>query len=128
MAKKTEMKAKVVKKAKPAPKAKAVKKAAPAKKAKPAKKSKAVKKADMGLIGLAVMGENLVLNMESKGYTVACFNRTVSKVEAFVEGRAAGKNIIGCKNLKELAASLLNRLSRRSAGPFEAVDCSSIPQ
>ncbi|MFO7937968.1 MAG: decarboxylating NADP(+)-dependent phosphogluconate dehydrogenase [Kiritimatiellia bacterium] len=64
------------------------------------------KKADIGLIGLAVMGENLILNMESKGYTVACFNRTTSKVDAFVKGRGADKNIIGCKTLKELAANL----------------------
>jgi len=64
------------------------------------------KKADIGLIGLAVMGENLILNMESKGYTVACFNRTTSKVDAFVTGRGADKNIIGCKSLKELAANL----------------------
>ena len=45
--------------------------------------------ADIGLIGLAVMGENLVLNMESKGFTVAVYNRTVSKVDAFVRGRGA---------------------------------------
>ena len=69
-------------------------------------KSKRKKKADIGLIGLAVMGENLILNMESKGYTVACFNRTTSKVDAFVEGRGSDKNIIGCKTLKELAANL----------------------
>ena len=43
-----------------------------------------MKKADIGLIGLAVMGENLVMNMESKGFTVAVFNRTTSKVDAFV--------------------------------------------
>ena len=49
-----------------------------------------MKKADIGLIGLAVMGENLVMNMESKGFTVAVFNRTTSKVDAFVNGRAAG--------------------------------------
>ena len=53
-------------------------------------------KADIGLIGLAVMGENLVMNMESKGFTVAVFNRTTEKVDKFVTGRAAGKNIIGC--------------------------------
>ncbi len=46
------------------------------------------KKADIGLIGLAVMGENLVMNMESKGFTVAVFNRTVEKVDAFTCGRA----------------------------------------
>ena len=50
------------------------------------------KLADIGLIGLAVMGENLVLNMESKGYTVAVFNRTVSRVDEFMAGRGAGKN------------------------------------
>ena len=64
------------------------------------------KKADIGLVGLAVMGENLILNMESKGFTVACFNRTVSKVDDFVNGRAAGKNIIGCRSLEELVANL----------------------
>ena len=60
--------------------------------------------ADIGLIGLAVMGENLILNMESKGFTVACFNRTVSKVDDFVNGRAKGKNIIGCHSIEELVA------------------------
>ena len=63
-------------------------------------------KADIGLIGLAVMGENLVLNMESKGFTVAVFNRTVEKVEAFVEGRGAGKNLIGARSIEEFVASL----------------------
>jgi 6-phosphogluconate dehydrogenase len=62
--------------------------------------------ADIGLIGLAVMGENLILNMESKGFTVACFNRTVSKVDDFVNGRAQGKKIIGCHSVEELVASL----------------------
>lgn len=63
-------------------------------------------KADIGLIGLAVMGENLVLNMESKGFSVAVFNRTVSKVDDFLAGRAKGKNIIGCKSIQELCANL----------------------
>ena len=63
-------------------------------------------KANIGLIGLAVMGENLVMNMESKGFTVAVFNRTVEKVTRFVEGRAKGKNIIGCKSIEELCANL----------------------
>ena len=63
-------------------------------------------KADIGLIGLAVMGENLILNMESKGFTVACFNRTVSKVDNFINGRAKGKNIIGCHSIEELCANL----------------------
>lgn len=63
-------------------------------------------KADIGLIGLAVMGENLVLNMESKGFTVAVFNRTTSKVTDFINGRAKGKNIIGAYSIEELCASL----------------------
>ncbi|KPL08833.1 6-phosphogluconate dehydrogenase [candidate division BRC1 bacterium SM23_51] len=63
-------------------------------------------KGDIGLIGLAVMGENLILNMESKGFTVACFNRTVSKVDRFINGRAKGKNIIGCHSIEELSANL----------------------
>jgi len=63
-------------------------------------------KEDIGLIGLAVMGENLILNMESKGFTVACYNRTVSKVDDFINGRAKGKNIIGCHALEEFVAAL----------------------
>ncbi len=65
-----------------------------------------MKKADIGLVGLAVMGENLVMNMESKGFTVAVYNRTVEKVDAFVNGRGAGKNFIPAHSLEELAASL----------------------
>eukprot|EP00828_Plagiopyla_frontata_P040666 TRINITY_DN5573_c0_g1_i1.p2 TRINITY_DN5573_c0_g1~~TRINITY_DN5573_c0_g1_i1.p2 ORF type:complete len:243 (-),score=32.90 TRINITY_DN5573_c0_g1_i1:129-857(-) len=65
-----------------------------------------MKKADIGLIGLAVMGENLVLNMESKGFTVAVYNRTVDKVDNFVNGRGAGKKFIGCHNLEELCDNL----------------------
>lgn len=64
------------------------------------------KLADIGLIGLAVMGENLILNMESKGFTVACFNRSVEKVNAFILGRGKGRNFIGCHNLIELVNSL----------------------
>ncbi len=61
---------------------------------------------DIGLIGLAVMGENLVLNMESKGFSVAVYNRTVEKVDAFVQGRGKDKNIAGCHSIAELAANL----------------------
>ena len=63
---------------------------------------KDMKKADIGLVGLAVMGENLAMNMESRGITVAVYNRTVSKVEHFINGRGKGKNIIGCHSLEEL--------------------------
>jgi 6-phosphogluconate dehydrogenase len=63
-------------------------------------------KADIGLIGLAVMGENLVLNIESRGYTVAVFNRTTEKVTNFVNGRGKGKNFIPAYSLEELVTSL----------------------
>lgn len=61
---------------------------------------------DIGLIGLAVMGENLVLNMESHGFSVAVFNRTTSKVDNFINGRAKGKNIKGTYSIEELIKSL----------------------
>ena len=64
------------------------------------------KKCDIGLIGLAVMGENLVLNMESHGFRVAVFNRTTSKVDDFMDGRAKGKNIVGCHSIEELVGNL----------------------
>lgn len=63
-------------------------------------------KYNIGLIGLAVMGENLVLNMESKGFSVAVFNRTTQKVDAFINGRGKGKNIKGCHSIEELVANL----------------------
>jgi 6-phosphogluconate dehydrogenase len=62
--------------------------------------------ADIGLIGLAVMGENLVLNMESKGFTVAVFNRTVEKVDRFVNGRGKDGNFIATRSIEELCKSL----------------------
>jgi len=62
--------------------------------------------ADIGLIGLAVMGENLVLNMESRGSTVAVYNRTRARVDDFVAGRAKGKSIIGCQSVKDLVTAL----------------------
>ncbi len=65
-----------------------------------------MKKSDIGLIGLAVMGENLVMNMESKGFTVSVYNRTAQKVTDFVNGRAKGKNITGTYSLEELVESL----------------------
>lgn len=57
--------------------------------------------ADIGLIGLAVMGQNLVLNMNDHGYTVAVFNRTVSKVDEFLKGPAKGTKVVGAHTLEE---------------------------
>ena len=61
---------------------------------------------DIGVIGIAVMGENLILNMESKGFHVSAFNRTVDKVEDFVAGRAKGKNIYGAHTIEDFVSSL----------------------
>ncbi|ADI37729.1 decarboxylating NADP(+)-dependent phosphogluconate dehydrogenase [Waddlia chondrophila] len=65
-----------------------------------------VDKADIGLVGLAVMGQNLVLNMNDNGYKVAVFNRTVSKVDDFLEGPAKGTEIVGAHSLEELVGLL----------------------
>ena len=65
-----------------------------------------MEKADIGLIGLAVMGQNLVLNMADHGYRVAVFNRTTSKVDDFINGPAKGSNIIGTYSMEELVGSL----------------------
>ena len=62
--------------------------------------------ADIGVIGLAVMGENLVLNMASHGYRVAVYNRTTAKVDAFLAGRAAGKAISGARSPEALVSKL----------------------
>lgn len=62
--------------------------------------------ADFGLIGLGVMGENLVLNMESRGFKVAVYNRTTSKVDDFIGGRGAGKNFVGTHSLEDFVGSL----------------------
>ncbi len=65
-----------------------------------------MKKADLGLVGLAVMGENLALNIERNGYVVAVANRSAAKVTEFIAGRGKNKNFIGCQTLAELAAAL----------------------
>jgi 6-phosphogluconate dehydrogenase len=61
---------------------------------------------DFGLIGLAVMGENLALNVESRGYRVAVHNRSTDRVDAFIRGRAAGRNFKGCHSVAELVAAV----------------------
>ena len=80
--------------------------------------------ADIGLIGLAVMGENLVLNMANNGYTVAVFNRTTSKVDNFIAGRAEGKPIIGSHSLEELCSKLKSprrvMIMVKAGGPVDA--------
>ena len=65
-----------------------------------------MKSADIGMIGLAVMGENLVLNMESKGFRVAGFDIDGARMKQFAEGRAKGKNIVLTASLQELVATL----------------------
>jgi 6-phosphogluconate dehydrogenase len=61
---------------------------------------------DIGMIGLAVMGENLALNIESRGYRVAVYNRTTSKVDDFITGRAKGLKFVGCHSIADLVAAL----------------------
>ena len=61
---------------------------------------------DIGLIGLAVMGQNLVLNMERNGYRVSVFNRTPERTDEFVKGPAAGKNIAAAYSIDEFVSSL----------------------
>ncbi len=61
---------------------------------------------DIGLIGLAVMGQNLVLNMNDHGFKVAVFNRTVSKVDDFIADEAKGTNVVGAHTIEELAGLL----------------------
>ena len=63
-------------------------------------------KVDIGLVGLAVMGENLVMNIESRGFSVCVYNRSTEKVTGFIEGRAKGKNICGAYSLEELVGCL----------------------
>jgi len=62
--------------------------------------------ADFGLIGLAVMGQNLILNMADNGFTVCAFNRTVSKVGVFLENEAKGKSVIGASSVEDFCSKL----------------------
>ncbi|HWL53660.1 MAG TPA: decarboxylating NADP(+)-dependent phosphogluconate dehydrogenase [Chthoniobacteraceae bacterium] len=86
---------------------------------------------DIGLIGLAVMGENLVLNMESKGFSVAVFNRTTEVTERFAAGRAKGKNIVATRTLEEFVASLARprkaMIMVKAGAPVDAVIKQLIP-
>ena len=81
--------------------------------------------ADIGLIGLAVMGQNLVLNMDDHGFTVAVYNRTTSKVDDFISGPAAGTKVIGTHSLEELVDALASprrvMLMVKAGSPVDAV-------
>src|SRR2546430_996165 len=80
---------------------------------------------DIGLIGLGVMGENLVLNMESKGFSVAVFNRTTEVTEKFAAGRAKGKNIQPTRTLEEFVSALkkprIAMMMVKAGAPVDAV-------
>ena len=80
---------------------------------------------DIGLIGLAVMGENLVLNMESKGFTVAVYNRTTEVTERFAAGRAKGRNIVSAATMEQFVQSLARprkaMIMVKAGAPVDAV-------
>jgi len=86
---------------------------------------------DIGLIGLAVMGENLVLNMESKGFSVAVYNRTTSVTEKFAESRAKGKNIVPTKTIEEFVGALAKprkaMIMVKAGAPVDAVIQQLVP-
>ena len=86
---------------------------------------------NIGLIGLAVMGENLVLNMESKGFRVAVYNRTTAVTEKFAGARAKGKNIVPCRTLEEFVAALARprkvQIMVKAGAPVDAVIEQLIP-
>ncbi len=86
---------------------------------------------DIGLIGLAVMGENLVLNMESRGFHVAVFNRTTSVVDAFEAGRGKGKNFVFAKTLKDFVGALKRprraQIMVKAGAPVDAVIDQLVP-
>ena len=73
-----------------------------------------IMKANIGLIGLAVMGQNLVLNMNDHGFKVAVYNRTKSTTDEFLAGPAKGTLVVGTHSLEELIDSLENEASRRN--------------
>ena len=81
--------------------------------------------ADIGLIGLALMGQNLALNMNDHGFSVAVYNRTAATTESFVAGSAAGTNVVGCPTLDEFIAKLKRPrkiiLMVRAGGATDAV-------
>jgi len=89
------------------------------------------KLSDIAVVGLAVMGENLILNMESKGFTVTAFNRSVNKVEKFINGPANGKNIRGAMSYEDMVQSLAKprkvMLMVKAGNPVDAAIETLIP-
>src|ERR1041385_4007296 len=86
---------------------------------------------DIGLIGLGVMGENLALNMESKGFSVAVFNRTTEVTEKFAAGRAEGKDIQPTRTIEEFVAALkkprIAMMMVKAGAPVDAVIGELVP-
>jgi 6-phosphogluconate dehydrogenase len=86
---------------------------------------------DIGLIGLAVMGENLVLNMESKGFSVAVFNRTAAVTEKFAASRGKGKNIQPTATMEEFVGALTRprkaMIMVKAGAPVDAVISQLVP-
>ncbi|HEY0369061.1 MAG TPA: NADP-dependent phosphogluconate dehydrogenase [Chthoniobacterales bacterium] len=89
------------------------------------------KQCDIGLIGLAVMGENLVLNMESKGFSVAVFNRTTAVTEKFADSRGKGKNIVPTRTMDEFVGALSKprkaMIMVKAGAPVDAVIGQLVP-
>lgn len=88
-------------------------------------------KSDFGLIGLAVMGQNLVLNVESRGFRVSVYNRTTSVTDDFIAGEAEGRNVEGHADLKDFVESLSSprkiQIMVKAGGPVDAVIESLLP-
>ena len=86
---------------------------------------------DLGLIGLAVMGQNLILNMADHGFRVAAYNRTTVTTEEFVSGPAAGKSIVGCKTPEGMVATLKRprriMMMVKAGGPVDTVIEQMVP-
>ena len=89
-----------------------------------------MEKSDFGLIGLAVMGQNLVLNVESRGFQVSVYNRTTSTMTEFI-GQNPDKKLIGCETLEEFVDSLASprkiQIMVKAGGPVDAVIESLMP-
>src|SRR6476661_10383985 len=90
-----------------------------------------INQCDIGLIGLGVMGENLVLNMESKGFSVAVFNRTTEVTDKFAAGKAKGKNIVPTRTMEEFVGALKRprkaMIMVKAGSPVDAVINQLVP-